>query len=71
HRMISPDPRLQVNVAEQLARSIVAAEHAPSPNLVGANESRSPVGSERLFQQPASTTESEKCLIQKVAGEVL
>jgi hypothetical protein len=34
--MISSDPRLQVNVAEQLARSIVAAAHAPSPNLVGA-----------------------------------
>ena len=52
-RMIPPHPRLQVNVAEQLARSIVAAAHAPSPNLVGANESRSPVGGERLFQQPA------------------
>ena len=24
-----------------------------------------------LFQQAASTTESEKCLIQKIAGEVL
>src|SRR5947209_6994915 len=51
--MISPHPRLQVNVAEQLARSIVAATHAPSPNLIGANESRSSVGGERLFQQPA------------------
>jgi len=51
--MISPHPRLQVNTAEQLARSIIAAAHAPSPNLVGANESRSPVGGERLFQQPA------------------
>src|SRR5471030_2263313 len=40
-RMIPPHPRLQVNVAEQLARSIVAAAHVPSPNLVGANESRS------------------------------
>ena len=49
-RMIPPHPRLQVNVAEQLARSIVVAAHTPSPNLVGANESRSPV----LFQQPAS-----------------
>jgi hypothetical protein len=36
-----PHPILQVNVAEQLARSIVAASHVPSPNLVGANESRS------------------------------
>ncbi|WP_354098359.1 autoinducer binding domain-containing protein [Bradyrhizobium sp. S3.2.12] len=51
--MITPHPRLQVNVAEQLARSIVAATHAPSPNLIGANESRSPIGGERLFQQPA------------------
>jgi len=49
-------PRLQVNVAEQLARSIVAAAHATSPNLVGANESRSPVGGECLFQQPARPT---------------
>jgi hypothetical protein len=31
----------------------IAATHAPSPNLIGANESRSPVGGERLFQQPA------------------
>jgi hypothetical protein len=31
--MIPPHPRLQVNVAEQLARSIVVAAHAPSPNL--------------------------------------
>jgi hypothetical protein len=51
--MITPHPRLKVNVAEQLARSIVAAAHVPSPNLVGANESRSPVGGARLFQQPA------------------
>src|SRR5262249_15720396 len=51
--MITPHPRLQINVAEQLARSIVAAAHAPSPNLVGDNESWSPVGGERLFQQPA------------------
>jgi hypothetical protein len=36
--MIPPHPILQVNVAEQLARSIVAAAHAPSPNLIGANE---------------------------------
>ncbi|WP_271552885.1 hypothetical protein, partial [Bradyrhizobium sp. CCBAU 45394] len=47
--MITPHPRLQVNVAEQLARSIVPAAHAPSPNLVGANESRSPVDGECLF----------------------
>ncbi|MGC2835877.1 MAG: hypothetical protein WA238_17465, partial [Methylocella sp.] len=51
--MIAPHPRLKVNVAEQLAGSIVAAPHALSPNLVGANESRSPIGGERLFQQPA------------------
>ncbi|MGY4506355.1 sterol desaturase/sphingolipid hydroxylase (fatty acid hydroxylase superfamily) [Bradyrhizobium sp. GM24.11] len=51
--MITPHPRLQVNVAEQLARSIVPAAHAPSPNLVGANESWSPVDDECLFQQPA------------------
>jgi hypothetical protein len=50
--MISPHPRLQVNVAEQFARSIVAAARTPSPNLFGANESRSLVGGERLFQQP-------------------
>jgi hypothetical protein len=37
--MITPHPRLQINVAEQLARSIVATAHAPSPNLVEANES--------------------------------
>src|SRR6202041_3437846 len=40
-RMIPPHPRLQVNVAEQLARSIVVASHVPSPNLVGLNESPS------------------------------
>ncbi|MDE2473016.1 MAG: hypothetical protein KGL35_30970, partial [Bradyrhizobium sp.] len=44
----------KVNIAEQLACSIVVAAHAPPPNLVGANESRSPLGGERLFQQPAS-----------------
>lgn len=49
----APHPRLQFNVAEQFARSIVATAHSPSPNLVGVNESRSPVGGERLFQQPA------------------
>ncbi|WP_129591138.1 DUF2817 domain-containing protein, partial [Bradyrhizobium shewense] len=32
----------------------VATAHAPSPNLIGANESWSTVGGERLFQQPAS-----------------
>jgi hypothetical protein len=47
--MITPHPRLKVNVAEKLASSIVAAAHASSPNLVGANESRSPIGGERLF----------------------
>jgi transposase len=52
--LAADDPILQVNVAEQLARSIVAAAHAISPNLVGANESRSPVDGERLFQHPAS-----------------
>ncbi|WP_212495763.1 hypothetical protein, partial [Bradyrhizobium jicamae] len=46
----------QVDVAEQLARSIVAAAHASSPNLVGVNESWSPVDGERLFQQPARST---------------
>ncbi len=61
-RMISPHPRLQVNVAEQLARSIVAAAHAPSPNLVGANESRSPVGGECLFQQPARERQQTQAL---------
>ena len=32
-RMIPPHPRLQVNVAEQLPRSIVVAAHETSPNL--------------------------------------
>jgi len=31
-------PRLQINVAERLARSIVAATHAPSSYLVGDND---------------------------------
>jgi hypothetical protein len=52
--MITPHPRFKVNVAEKLACSIVAAAHSSSPNLVGANESRSSVVGERLFQQPAS-----------------
>jgi hypothetical protein len=47
--MITPHPRLKVNVAEKLAYSIVAAAHASSPNLVGANESASPIDSQRLF----------------------
>jgi hypothetical protein len=34
-RMISRHPRVKVNVAEQLARSIVAGRHPSSPNLVG------------------------------------
>jgi hypothetical protein len=54
-RMITPNPRLQINVAKQLTRSIVAATLAPSPNRFGANESRSSVGGESLFQQPART----------------
>jgi hypothetical protein len=53
-RMIPPHPRLQVNVAEQLALSIVATAHAMSPNLVGANESRSPADGERLFSTACS-----------------
>jgi hypothetical protein len=47
--MIPPHPRLQVNVAEQLARSIVATAHAPYPNLVGHNESRSTAPGEPPF----------------------
>jgi hypothetical protein len=39
--MIPPHPHLQIDVAEQFARSIVIAAHVTSPNLVGANESRS------------------------------
>lgn len=45
-----PSP-ITIDVAEQLACSIVATEHAPSPHLVGANESRSPAGGEYHFQQ--------------------
>jgi uncharacterized protein DUF1153 len=51
--LIPPHPRLQVNVAEQFARSIVAAAHVPSPNLVGDNESSPSVRGEHLFQRPA------------------
>lgn len=47
--MITPHPRLKVNVAEKLAGSIVAAAYASSPNLVRANESRSPAGGQRPF----------------------
>jgi hypothetical protein len=47
--MIPPHPILQVNVVEQLARSIVAAAHAPSPNLVRLNESRSTARGEPPF----------------------
>jgi hypothetical protein len=47
--MIAPYPRLQVNVAEQLARSIVVAAHVPSPNLVGASESSTSVDGEAFF----------------------
>ncbi|QQO23527.1 hypothetical protein JJB98_28145 [Bradyrhizobium diazoefficiens] len=36
--MISPHPHLKINGAEQIDRSLVAAAHAPSPNLVEANE---------------------------------
>ncbi|WP_212495511.1 hypothetical protein, partial [Bradyrhizobium jicamae] len=60
----------QVDVAEQLARSIVAAAHASSPNLVGANESWSPVDGERLFQQPArrAPARAGKCqFVQRTA----
>jgi hypothetical protein len=52
-RMVTPHPSLEIDVAEQLARSIVAAAHASFPNLVGANESRSLVGGEHVFQLPA------------------
>jgi hypothetical protein len=45
--MIPPHPRLQINVAEQLARSIVIAAHVTS--LVGANESRSIARGEPSF----------------------
>ncbi|MGY2812082.1 hypothetical protein ACVIHF_008812 [Bradyrhizobium sp. USDA 4506] len=57
-RMITPHSCFQIDVAEQLARPIVVAAHAPSPNLVGANESWSQVAGERLFQQPARSLAS-------------
>lgn len=51
---LQPETRvLHGRLAKQLARSIVAAAHAPSPNRVGADESRSPVGGERRFQRSA------------------
>jgi hypothetical protein len=59
-RMIPSHPRLQVNVAEQLARSIAVAAHAPSTNLVGANQSCSPVDGEPLFQQLLKGDEGDR-----------
>ena len=62
--MISPDPRLQFNVAEKLARSIVAAAYAPSPILVGANESCSPVGGERQVVKNSSREQRPSFLLE-------
>jgi len=65
--MIAPHPRRQINVTEQLALAIVATAHAPSPNLVEANESRSPVRDERLFQRPARfATAALRVKVEKV-----
>jgi hypothetical protein len=47
--MITPHPRLKVNVAEQLARSIIVAAHPSPPNLVGENQSQSSARGERPF----------------------
>jgi hypothetical protein len=51
--MIPPNPRLKVNVAEKLARSIVRAPHDSPPAILRQSESRIPPNRERLFQQPA------------------
>lgn len=37
---LAPDPHLKINGAEQIDRSLVAAAHAPFPNLVEANKLR-------------------------------
>ena len=63
--MISPDPRLQFNVAEKLARSIVAAAYAPSPILVGANKSWSPVGGERKSSKIAPVDSGRASLLER------
>jgi hypothetical protein len=67
--MIPPYPRLQVNVAEQLARSIVAASHVPSPNLVGANESRSTARGQPPFFN--NLLEDENAKLKKLLAEAM
>jgi hypothetical protein len=37
--VIAPNPRLQINVAEQLASQIVTTAHSSAPNRFKANES--------------------------------
>src|SRR4051812_39826290 len=51
--MIAPHPRLEVNVAEQLAGPFVLTAHTSPPNPFGASESPSHSRSQRLLQQPA------------------
>lgn len=53
-----PHPGLQANVAEQLALSM-PAEHAPSPNLVGANESQSRSAASAFFNSLLDLRELE------------
>ena len=57
--MIRPNPRLQVHIAEQLARAIVCAPHnsAPIPACHGEIKSRSKLRREPLLQQPAKPPE--------------
>lgn len=56
--MISPQLHLKINGAEQIDRSLVAGAHAPSPNLVEANEyaadlRRAPSTPARISRFPA------------------
>src|SRR5687768_14961017 len=49
-RVIAPNPRLQINVAEQLASQIVTTAHSSAPNPMNHAHSSTATG---LFQQPA------------------
>jgi hypothetical protein len=48
-RAIASNPRLQINVAEQLTSQIVTTPHSSSPNRFGADESCSQFGRDWFF----------------------
>lgn len=72
--MISPHLHPKINGAEQIDRSLVAAAHAPSPNLVEANEyaadlRRAPSTPARISRLPALSEASRAIWATRVVQQ--